>query len=489
MRRRGAGALAVLLAAAIVAAAVVHEIGERLAARRDPAARLPRDGLLSALSSDRLGSLLDDLATVPVYRTLLASPMPAGLRRRLGWARDVPPVPWRDLRTVRQAAVGFYDSGWLAVFPASETPAGLTPSRITGRLAALASSTALLERASSPPSRRAPGGGEARLEVDISALASRSGPLGAGVASLLPSRATGSIRVSPRGVEESWRLECSGPCVLDLLDAERTAGSASTGWSALPGDASAVGWFRIRPAALLGSAADAGSGSTLGRIVEALEGFLGIPLRGQLASALAGTGVVALVEEPGEGPPRLLAALELRRPEPLVRILEQLAALGLLAGSAEVTTYRGVRIVSWSAGSRSRGLEPTLAVDGDTLLLSTRRADLAEGLDRRRRHDRASSGGRLEAWAAGRSECSWRGWSRSPWVLARWEEIVGGGEAAPAPSLGRTCEAALRRDGTAWVFEGGGAGPALGAEFLVPCLRALLRGGAQADGETGSRHD
>ncbi len=493
MTPRGAGALATLLLVAIATAAVVHEVRVRLAAGRDPAARLPRGGLLAALSSDRFGSVLNDLETVPVYRALLASPTPAGLRRRLGWAGDIPPVPWRDLHAVRQGAVGFYDRGWLAMFPVDETPKGLAPSRITGRLGAVASSADLLELAPAPSPIPGParGGSEARLEVDIFGLVSRWGRLGAGVASLLPGRATGAVRASPGSVEETWLLECSGPCVLDFLDGEPTIGSASTGWAALPAEAPAVAWLRIRPGALLGSpAADTGSGSTLGRVVEALERFLGIPLRGLLASALAGPVAVALVEEPGEGPPRLLAALELRRPDPLAKLLERLAALGLLAGSAEVTSYRGVRIVSWIVGSRGRGLEPSLAVDGDTLLVSTRRADLAEGLDRRRRRDRRSSRGRLEEWVASRTECSWKGWSRSAWVLARWEEIVAGpGEAVPAPTPQRTCEAALRRDGTGWVLEGRGAGPALAAEFLVPCLRALLQSAPEPVTGPGSPTD
>lgn len=489
MTARGAGALAALVSAAIVVSAVVHETAERLAARSDPAARLPRGGLLAAISSDRFGSVLERLATAPVYRTLLTSPTPPGVRRHLGWPRDVPPVPWRDLRAARSAAVGFYDGGWLAVFPADEAAPALAGSRLGGGLRAVASNGLLLEAAaSSPPTsrrsaRRARG---VRFEVDVSALASRWGRGGA--ASLFPARATGWVRASVEGIEEWWLLECSGPCVLDLLDPGGTTGSASTAWSALPEAAPAVAWFRVRPAALLGSPpAQAAAGFTLPRAVEALEAFLGILLRERLASALAGPVAVALLEEPVEKPPRLLAALELRRPDRLVGVLDRLAALGLLAGSAEVTTYRGVRIVSWSAGSRGHGLGPAIAVDGDTLLVSTHRADLAEGLDRRRRHERSSSRGVLEEWATHASKRSWRARSRSAWVLARWEEIVGGGsEAGPAPLLGHTCEAAMSKDGAGWVVEGRGAGPVLGAEFLVPCLRALLRGGAQVAGETGS---
>ncbi len=476
MKPRALVVVAALLLVGILAAAIASHVRERFAARRDPGARLPREGLLAAVSSRRLDVALRELREVPVYRRLLGSPTPVAIQRRLGWGGKVPPIPWAALLETHAAAVGVYEQGWVVIGPAGELRAE-GALRVEGdgwHLVASAPPLLDLRAATSPSAVELPGGGEVRLEADLRALATR---LRRGPQTLLPIRIAGGLTASRGSVRESWTFSCEGGCFLDALSPEGSRGAPSSGWDAMPEEAVAVAWVRLLPERLESFPSGDSGRSEIAERLERIEAFLGLPLRRELARSLTGTAVVALLGEPGEGEPRLLAAFDLLHPQRASRPLDRLAALGLLTESVRVRSYRGVRVTSWSSGSRRGGWEPAVAVDGGVLLLATRRSDLEDALDRRRDGRRGGTEPDLRRRVEALPHGSWKSWSRSSWVLWSWEAIVTGPSSASPSVPGLPCEASLAFDGRSWTLEGGGGGPALGAEFLIPCLRRVLRGG------------
>jgi len=217
--------------------------------------------------------------------------------------------------------------------------------------------------------------------------------------------------------------------------------------------------------------------------LDVFERFLGLPLREELASSIAGPAVFALLGAPLGASPKALCVLDLAQVDRARRVLDQIAALGVLTGSVEVSTYRGVRIATWLRAARRAGWEPSAAIEGTTLLLSFRRSDLEDAIDRRRAE--LSSAGTIPHFKEvlermGRG--SWKSVSRTLFVQRFWEELAG----VPMTGLSSTpreTRALLRAESSDWILEGEGGAPAVFADPILPCLHRcvqLYRGGIHA---------
>jgi hypothetical protein len=327
------------------------------------------------------------------------------------------------------------------------------------------------------------GDGTLHLEVDPRALAEpRLAAAGLkGASEMLPVSARGTIETKNavgappvRGFRESWRFE--GPAaLLDLLDRSSTGRPATLALDSLPGAPTAVVCVRLMPARL----ADPSLGGTAlaswrDRAAFA-EKLMGRPLRAEIAEDLAGPAVFALYETGDGTEADAVLVVELRRSDRLAGLLDMLFGLGALTERVAVRRYRGVATGSFR--SESGGPAVALAVDGPLLLVATSRARLESTIDARRRVVHLRGG----VAAVADPSASWSAVSESSFVAHGWARLA---RSADAPgSRGARTSATLRAEGAgAWLLEGHGAGPALGADPVVPFLRSVF-GGRQRDGD------
>ena len=474
VKREGLLAVAALLAAGILAAAGAAWLRQRGAASADPGSRLPTHGLLISFRGDDLGATMPALGDSPVYRQLIGTRMSVKVRRELRWGPSLP-IPWSSLPLAAPSAVGLYRKGWIVVRPAAAADPASSRERGEGTWSLFASDASFLPRPDAarkgpgPPLRR----GEIELELDGASWGGATAGTRGELETLLPRRAAGRLLVERGHLRERWEITCGTGCLLDLLDPAGSAGVEARGWAALPDATAAVAWFRLDPGRLADAGrAESGAGGipALTRL-EQLERFLGIPLRQEMAAALAGPGLAALIETGSASEPRLFLALDLADPERARRALNRIAALGVLSGAIRERPYRGVSIASWASGSRSSGIEPAAAVDGGLLLLALRSADIADAIDRLRAPARRASAGLRDEIAA-LPRGAWRAVSRSASLTAEWEKIVGGD--APGTNAEPT-RATLRKEGDRWILEGSGSAPSFAADPLLPSIRRLLR--------------
>jgi hypothetical protein len=477
VKRHGVLALAALLAAGILMARGAAWLRTRGTRAGDPASRLPSRGLLITFRGDDLGARVSELARFPLYRELIGSGMTAKIRRVLRWGASVPD-PWEAVPSAGTSALGVYRKGWTIVTSAAGT-ARVAISREEGGWRLLASDVALLPRPGDPRKGTGPrlARGEMEIDVDVPGCVSAAAGARREWEPLLPQKAVGRLRADRGRLQERWEIACGDGCLLDLLDAHGAAGAEARGWPAIPDSAEAVAWFLLDPLRL----ADAGAPrpgaeafSALTRLGQ-IEQFVGIPVRREMASALAGPGVVALIDGGGEEDPRPLLALDLADPDRARRALYRVTALGVLSGAIRESSYRGVPIASWAAGGRRVPIEPAAAVDAGLLLLALRRADIADAIDRLRAATPSGGSGGLRKETAALARGAWKAASRSASLTRAWERILGG-EAPPsaAPDAGVT-RAVLRKEGNRWILDASGSAPALALEPLLPSLRRIFR--------------
>ncbi len=480
MRRHPLLTVAGLVATALLLAFGLHRLRSWSRAAAQAANRLPAEGLIAGIGSEDLGARLEDLERLPVYRALRDREFKRRLRGTLGWRKGTLD-PWEGLPTSGSSALGLYRDGWIVVHSGPwEGPAG-APSRQDGPWRLTASDGALLlapdgVRSAGPaPSGRA--GIAARL--DLRALLSGPGSRGnaAQLARILPRQAEGIVEVHGASVSERWTLDCGGACVLDLLARSGVGRAEAAGWSALPEDPKAVAWCRLDPerlAAWCDAAQEETAPGFLRRLAQ-LERFLGFPFRSELAGVLAGPVVFGVLDAPEGEPPRALLALDVVSPEKAEKLLGRAAALGVLSGAVTETTYRGVPVASWVTGRRRGSWEPAAAVDGNVLLVASRRKDLEDAIDRRKE---ASSGGRRAGGPppsiANLRGGSWRGTCDFPVLWRAWERLLGISATSLPPSPSGV-SAVLRAENGRWVLEGSGPAPSFCADPMLPTLRALAR--------------
>ncbi len=434
--------------AAVFAAAVILAWGAaRLAARRPVLTRpvlppLSSEGLRFALVSRDLSGLGTETRQWPVYRGLS-----------------------RDLRAAAEGAqagapgvVARYRQGWVAW--AGKTDRGAGPWEILGsrETAGPGELPRALPAAATPPD------GACTLLLRPREIFERFVErLDAVPCGVVPESAVGTHTRVGRTLRERWEIDCGPDSLLKILDGAGASGADARGWSALPPDPDLVSWLLLDPEAAL-SARSGENCDTLAAVERALD----LPVREALAGSIAGPVVFALSEPRADGIPRLIAAVDLRRPEEARHVLDRAFALGMLADAIEVTRYRGVVIGSWRPKAEAP-IAVALAVDGDVLLAALRPEDLREAIDRRRKGTTARPPARLAALGPG----NWKAWSRSPFVAAGWEEILSGRPAAGPVAFEVT--AVARREGDRVVVRTEGEAPLLAAEALVPCARAALR--------------
>jgi hypothetical protein len=327
------------------------------------------------------------------------------------------------------------------------------------------------------------GDGTLHLEIDPRALAEpRLAAAGlAGASEMLPVSARGTIATEStagtppvRAFRESWSLD--GPAaLLDLLDRSATGRPATLALDALPGAPTAVVCVRLMPERLadpsLGGAAFA---SWRDRATFA-EKLLGRPLRAEIAEDLAGPAVFALYDSGDAAEAEAVAVVELRRSDRLAGLLDMLFGLGALAERVSVRRYRGVATGSFR--SESGGPAVALAVDGPLLVVATSRARLESTIDARRSVKHLRGG----VAAVADPSAPWSAVSESSFVAHGWARLA---RSADEPiTRGARTFAALRADGaTGWLLEAHGAGPAVGADPVVPFLRSVFDG-RQRDGD------
>jgi hypothetical protein len=202
---------------------------------------------------------------------------------------------------------------------------------------------------------------------------------------------------------------------------------------------------------------------------------LGRPLREEIAEDLAGPAVFALYETGDATEAEAILVVELRRSDRLAGLLDTIFGLGALTERVSVLRYRGVATGSFR--SESGGPAVALAVDGPLLVVATSRARLEATIDARRRVAHLREG----VAAVADPSASWSAVSESSFVAHGWARLARSAD-APASKGART-SATLRADGaTGWLLEGRGAGPAIGADPVVPFLRSVF-GGRQRDGD------
>jgi hypothetical protein len=327
------------------------------------------------------------------------------------------------------------------------------------------------------------GDGTLHVEVDPRALAEpRLAAAGLkGASEMLPPSARGTIATENaagappvRAFRESWRFE--GPAaLLDLLDRSSTGRPATLALDALPGAPTAVVCVRLMPARL--------ADPSLGGVALApwrdratfAEKLMGRPLRAEIAEDLAGPAVFALYETGDGTEADAVLVVELRRSDRLAGLLDMLFGLGALTERVSVRRYRGVATGSFR--SESGGPAVALAVDGPVLVVATSRARLESTIDARRRVVHLRGG----VAAVADPSASWSAVSESSFVAHGWARLARSAD-DPA-SRGARTSATLRAEGAGgWLLEGHGAGPAVGADPVVPFLRSVF-GGRQRDGD------
>lgn len=434
--------------AAVLAAAVIVAWGAaRLAARR-PVSSGP---LLPALSSDglRIAFVFRDLSVLgteagawPVYRAL---------------SRDLRAAA-AGVEAGAPGVVARYRGGWIAW--AGDPVEGGAPWEILGP--GDAGAQAAVPRTLPPVAT--PADGECTVLLRPREIFERAvGRLDAFPLGGIPERAVGTLKRVDGTLEERWEIDCAPGCILAALDRTGAVEPTALGWSALPPDPDAVGWLLLDAEAAVGT----NPGEDWAALA-AVERVLDLPMRDALAASIAGPVVFALSEPREDGIPRVIAAIDLRRPEEARDVLDRAFALGILAEALEVTRYRGVVIGTWRPKAGAP-VAVALAVDGDVLLAALRPEDLREAIDRRRRGPPSRPPARLAALGPG----SWKSWSRSPFVAAGWEEILSG-RPASAPAAFEVA-AVAQRQGDRFIVRTEGEAPLLAAEALVPSARAVLR--------------
>jgi hypothetical protein len=442
--RSAALRLGAVFAAALVVAWGAAELAGRWAtAPRPTVPALGSADLRFAFVSAEVDALGNGTAPWPVYRAL--SP---GLRAAAVGAESG-----------ASGVVARYRRGWIAWAGAPHDPAApwrlLAPSE-TGAQPELPSTLA-------PAATPADGSFAIVLRPrEIFALA--AGAFDPIALRGVPEQAVGTSEGRGGTLRERWELDCPNGCLLELLDRNGAGEAAARGWGSLPPDADAFGWFLLDPEADLG-----GRAGDVSPTLAAVERVFDLPLRDALARALEGPVVYALRDPRDDGIPRVIAAIDLRRPEEARDVLDRAFALGILAEALEVARYRGTAIGTWRPKAGAPG-SLTLAVDDDVLLAALRPEDVREAIDRRRRGGRAGPPARFDSLGRG----SWKSWSRSPFVAAGWEEILSGRPSRGGPLPFETAAVALR-EGDRWVVRSEGSAPALAAEPLVPSARAALR--------------
>jgi hypothetical protein len=439
---------AALRLTAVFAAAVVVAWGAaRLGARRP----LPSRPLLPSLSSEglRLAFVSRDISLLaaeagawPVYR---------GLSRDLRAAAS-------GTEAGAPGVVALYRSGWIAW--AGDPDGGTAPWTIVG-----SDETGVpREVPRTLPPAATPAKGSCTLVLRPREIFERTA---AGLAAFrvggIPKEAVGALRLVDGSLEERWEIGCPPGCFLAALDRNGALEAKAKGWNALPPDPDAVVWLLLDPEAAIGTK----TGEDWEGLA-AVERVLDLPMREAIAVSIAGPVVFALAEPREDGIPRLIAAIDLRRPEEARALLDRAFALGMLAEALEVTRYRGVVIGTWRPKAEAP-VALALALDGDVLLAALRPEDLREAIDRRRSGAGARPHRRLAAVGVG----SWKSWSRSRFVAAGWEEILSGRPASAPAAFEVT--AVARSEGDRWIVRTEGGAPLLAAEALVPSARAAVR--------------
>jgi hypothetical protein len=467
LKRRPEGAVAALLVLGLLVAGG----GAWLRSRHrspDVSSALPPHGLLATLSGDALGRRIADLRGVALYRVILDLSPRGALPSRLRW-RAGTPDPAAVVPRNGSSALGIYRGGW--VLGTSAEIAVDAAVRRRG-CALVASSPSLLdEDAAAAPW---PGGpadpGSLRVRVRHDGTFRGAGPtLGPLLERWAPREIDGTTRYSSGNVRERFLLTCAGRCILDALDPSGDADlSGPAAAAALPG-ATSIAVFRLAPSAILDSLG--GELSEIGR----LEGFLDLPIRRDLAASLRGPGVAAVLRDPSAGD-AVVVGLELKSPGTARALLDRIAAVGALTGSASLVQYRGVPVLTWSGGRRLHGLEPSAGIDGDLLVLALRPSDLEEVIDRRR-DGRGAPPDALRSDLRALPSGPWKGATRTTTASTSWESLLrGSGAVEEIPIESR---AVLYRRSRGWILEGGGRSPAVLADGVTPAIvRAAIRSGS-----------
>jgi hypothetical protein len=474
LKRRPEAAVAALLVLGLLVAGG----GAWLRSRHRPpdvTSLLPPRGLLATLSGDALGRRIADLRGVALYRVLLDLSPRGALPPRLGWRAGVPD-PAAVVPRDGSSALGIYRGGWVLETSAEIAVDGAVR-RDGGALVASSPSLLAEDAAAAPwPGEPADPGSlrfHARHDGSFRGAGPRLGPL---LERWAPREIDGTMRYSSGNVRERFLLTCAGRCILDALDPSGDADlSGPAAAAALPG-ATSVAAFRLAPSALLDSLEGEGSGrgdllSEIGR----LEGFLDLPIRKDLAASLRGPGVAAVLRDPRAGD-AVVVGLELKSPGTARALLDRVAAVGALTGSASLVQYRGVPVVTWSGGRRLHGLEPSAGIDGDLLVLALRPSDLEEVIDRRR-DGRTAPPEALRSDLRALPSGPWKGATRTTTASTSWESLLRGSGAVEEVRI--ESRAVLYRRSRGWILEGGGRSPAILADGVTPAIvRAALRSGS-----------
>lgn len=432
-----------LLAAACVVIAYGASIFREGTGRAPGTAPLPRGDLVLAVAGADLSAALAGLDASPFWAGALRAASPA-----------------RMFVDTAPGALGIYRRGWLVLSSRSfpDTPTFMSRH---GTWFAAASGTDRLPRDASESTEVALSRGAA--SVAWAAAAGTTSPAIAGWSRALPARAEGIV--DPRAGRETWAIACDGPCLLDALRVDTFREGADRRWDALPPDPVAVAEAAFDPAALVRALDIAAIGD--------VERFLNLPLRRELARALAGRAAIALVEEPAaKSPGALIAVFDLSRTDAARALVERVLALGVLSGELGIEHYRDVMVGSWTHPGGTSQVQPALAIDGDALILATRKRDLLAALDRRRRPRGEPSAARIALEASG--PAAWRGWSRSSFQCTEWLELVTGRRAESALAGAEVTSRLEAREGS-WFLESRGDGPAFAAEPVLPAARSVLR--------------
>lgn len=463
---------AVLVVAVVVTGLVARRFGS------PPAASWPRDllpsaGLLVALDGEGFGSLLSRLEAFPGYRFFSVAAKGSAGTRRIGWRGEVPPFSF--LLGVRGCgALGLYREGWVAVSADDGTEPALPGARMVGGWRIVGSSPRLLHGAPLGATlERSPEPEALRIRFDVgewAALRRRSSAAASGAVRWLPSAAEGRLRPSSHTLDEHWILRGTSDSALEWLDPRPDPAAPLAGWGAMPQRPLALLWMRLDATRLrAGLPRDSTSAaSAIERRLDGVEALLGVAVREEIAASLAGPVGVARLEDPEGDPSRILLAADLSDPHRAARALDRIAALGVLSGSVNASSYRGVGVASWSRGARTGALEPSAAVDGNVLLVAFRRVDIEDAIDRRR------SAGAPASQLAKLPPGSWKAWSRSLELDADWESWIGIPPQRP-PRERHDVRAVLRTERGVWILEGRGGAPALFADPLIPALRRIAR--------------
>jgi hypothetical protein len=470
---------ALLLASAAVGATLVWLVQpcrRGTASPEDPGQRLPAAGLVLAVSGDSLPPALRSLGTLPGYRHLITR-SPARPPLYLQWPAGTP-APWDSLPESGLSAVGLYARGWVIVGrPAAMGVDGAGLSLDENSWRWVATDGPLLEGRRLPVEEAPPPDlGWVRVRFLPAEFGRSASEAWRRLAPALPRSALGDLRMSEAAIQERWRLTCGDSCLLDLLSPRAEENVPASGWAALPQSMEALVWFQIEPQRLARALSDPRGSPWPGllRRLDEVERFLDIPLRAELAGALGSHGLLGLVRDPRAGGPGALAALDLRDPHRVRRLLDRIGGLGLLAGAVQVVEYRGTPVLTARIPAGSDEASISAAVDGGVLLVTSLRRDLEEAIDRRRR-PRAGVVPALRTELEALRPGSWKAVGRSASLSALWETAFGV-DPLPASSPPQPLSwAVLHSEGGDWTLEGGGGTPAWMADPAFPHAVLTLR--------------